>query len=204
MMDIDRVKSFVPGMDKFMQGGFPKGHVILIAGTPGTGKSILCAQMLYFNAMEGKKCLYLNMEQNNSRVEAQMMQLGWDAKKTTNLKILSLDADDPNLVNFMLSELRNAKYDLVCLDSLDSITANPVFPSSMSVHNSSGTTVPVEPMNLNRLRLKMIFKALGSSGATVFLTSERVESQMGLTRDTISEFLCDGILLLKIGTMGTA
>jgi KaiC/GvpD/RAD55 family RecA-like ATPase len=45
---------------------------------------------------------------------------------------------------------------------------------------------------------------LGQSNATVFLTSERIENQLGLTRDTVSEFLSDGILLLKIGAVGTA
>ncbi len=200
---ITRIKTFVPGLDKLIQGGFPKSHVILIAGTPGAGKSILCSQILYYNALDGKKCLYLNLEQNNSRVESQMMQLGWDASKAKNLKIVSLDADDPNLVTFLLTELRNSQYDLVCMDSLDSITSNPVSPNNLSFRDHEGI-VPLEPVNMNRLRLKTIFKALGQSRSTILLTSERVEGQIGLTRDTISEFLCDGIILLKIGSLGTA
>ncbi|MBS3061684.1 MAG: AAA family ATPase [Candidatus Diapherotrites archaeon] len=202
----ERVKTFVPGMDKLIQGGFPKGHVILVAGTPGVGKSILCSQILYFNAMEGKKCLYLNLEQNSSRIESQMIQFGWDPKKAKNLKLLSLDADDPNLVNFLLLELKNSQYDVVCLDSLDSITSNPVSPSNLSFKEES-KVFAMDPLNMNRLRLKSIFKALGQSNSTILLTSERVESpgnQGGLTRDTISEFLCDGILLLRIGSVGTA
>jgi len=200
---VERVKTEIPGLDKLIQGGIPKGHVILIAGSPGTGKSILCSQILYKNALGGKKCLYLNLEQDNHRTQNQMLQLGWDPDKTKNLKIISMDADDPTLVNFLLTELKNTEYDLICLDSLDSITSNPVNPSSLMLKTDVASG-QVEPANLNRFRLKFIFKALGQSTATVLLTSERIENQVGLTRDTISEFLCDGILLLKTGFVGTA
>jgi circadian clock protein KaiC len=203
-LGIARIESFVPGLDRLMQGGFPQGHVILVAGTPGSGKSILCSQILFHNAMKGKRCLYLNLEQNEKSVEAQMVQLGWDPKKPQGLRILSLDADDPNVVNFLLSELATSKYDLVCVDSLDAITST--LPSStLSFRGEPAIpTSGVDPANLTRLRIKTIFKALGQSNATVFLTSERIENQLGLTRDTVSEFLSDGILLLKIGAVGTA
>jgi circadian clock protein KaiC len=52
------------------------------------------------------------------------------------------------------------------------------------------------------MRLKEIFDALAASGATVLLTSERVEGGMGISRDTISEFLCDGIIILKSLAIG--
>lgn len=201
MISIERYKTFVAGLDSLIEGGFPKGHVILLVGTPGTGKSIFCSQVLFHNAVAGKSCLFLNMEQNSHRTENQMAQFGWDLRAAKSLKILSIDADDPNLVTYLLNELQQSKYDLVCLDSLDSITSNPIQLTSLPMH-SDVQRIPLDPLNLSRLRLKTIFKALANSGATVLLTSERVENQPGLTRDTISEFLCDGIILLKLSSLG--
>ena len=61
--------------------------VIIVTGTPGTGKSILCSQILYNNALKGKKCLYLNLEQNEGRLENQMKQFGWTPEDWNNLKL---------------------------------------------------------------------------------------------------------------------
>ncbi|MBU0635840.1 AAA family ATPase [Candidatus Micrarchaeota archaeon] len=198
-----RIKTYIKDLDTFIEGGIPEGHIVLITGTPGTGKSILCSQILHKNALEGKKCLYLNLEQDSGRLEHQMSVCGWDATKTKNLKIISLDADNSDLTNFLLTEIAKVKYDLICLDSLDSISTNPVNPMDLTM-KFEGSMVPLAPENVNRLRLKSVFKALSKSKATVLLTSEKVENQVGLTRDTISEFLCDGIIALYYLGVGSS
>src|SRR5215471_7057099 len=41
-----RVPTGIPGLDQQIKGGFPSGSLILVAGPPGTGKSIFGAQFL--------------------------------------------------------------------------------------------------------------------------------------------------------------
>ncbi|MBN1941181.1 MAG: hypothetical protein JW772_03285, partial [Candidatus Diapherotrites archaeon] len=48
-----------------------------------------------------------------------------------------------------------------------------------------------------------IFNAIAASGATALLTSEKVEDAPGISRDTISEFLCDNILMLHYLGVGS-
>ena len=36
--EIERVKTGIPGLDELIEGGFPRGDTILIAGKAGTGK----------------------------------------------------------------------------------------------------------------------------------------------------------------------
>ena len=50
------LKTDVSGFDNlFLNGGIPKGSSVLIAGGPGTGKSILCRQICFNLVKKGKK-----------------------------------------------------------------------------------------------------------------------------------------------------
>jgi len=199
---VERLCTGIPGFDKLIEGGLPKSSITLISGTPGTGKSIFCAQMLYANALKGRKCLYLNLEQNEGRLENQMEQFGWDLKKVgKNLKIAAVDSADPDLVEAVLTEIQKLNYDFIALDSLDSISTNPVSLDEidkLSLEKIAESVVPIalDVPNIGRLKLKRIFSAIARSKATAVLTSEKVEGAQGISRDTISEFLCDSILVL--------
>src|SRR3989475_10558007 len=74
MPDIDgRVATGVPGLDDLLEGGFPTGSLITLAGRPGTGKTIFGSQFLYQGArenaepgmyvsmLEGRKAYFRNM-----------------------------------------------------------------------------------------------------------------------------------------------
>jgi KaiC/GvpD/RAD55 family RecA-like ATPase len=41
----DRVQTFIEGFDNKIAGGIKKGHVVLLAGTPGTMKSSIALSL---------------------------------------------------------------------------------------------------------------------------------------------------------------
>jgi circadian clock protein KaiC len=47
-----------PALDKILGGGIPARSVVMIAGEPGSGKTVVTLQMLFHAARHGKKCLY--------------------------------------------------------------------------------------------------------------------------------------------------
>lgn len=207
---VERISSGIAGFDGLIEGGLPKGSISLVSGTPGTGKSILCAQLLYNNALKGKRCLYLNLEQNAGRLESQMKQFGWDTEKVRkNLKITSVDSSNPNMVEYILEAIQGLNYDLIALDSLDSISSLPISledidkPGTEKVGELLMPAILAEPL-IGREKLKRIFTAIAKSKATALLTSERIEGSGGFSRDTISEFLCDGIITLDYVEIGVA
>ncbi|MDP2872029.1 MAG: RAD55 family ATPase [Bacillota bacterium] len=53
-----RLASGVPGLDEVLGGGIPEGSSVVIAGTPGTGKTVLAQHMLFASQGQGK-VLYL-------------------------------------------------------------------------------------------------------------------------------------------------
>jgi circadian clock protein KaiC len=61
-----------------MEGGIPKGHSVLIAGTAGTMKSTFVFSVLYHNATHKKKHgVYITLEQSEESLYAQMEAMGF-------------------------------------------------------------------------------------------------------------------------------
>lgn len=203
---MERIPSGIKGFDELIQGGFPAGSITLVSGTPGTGKSIFCAQVLYNNALKGKKCLLLDMEQNEGMLEKQMKQFGWNLEEAKGgFKVVPVDSSNPNLVEYLIDEIGKAKYDLVAIDSLDSIANSPMATEKglqkMSMAQIAESVIPtvLDIPTINRLKLKKIFNAISKSKATTFLTSEIIKGTEFFSRDSISEFLSDAIVVLKLG-----
>jgi len=48
---MDRTPSGITNLDKLIEGGFPKGRSILVAGGAGSGKTIFSLQFLYSGAV---------------------------------------------------------------------------------------------------------------------------------------------------------
>lgn len=59
IVPLERLSSGSPALDRILGGGIPVHSVTVIAGEPGSGKTIFTLQMLFHLAKQGKKCLYL-------------------------------------------------------------------------------------------------------------------------------------------------
>ncbi len=77
-MVIRRVSTGIPGMDELLNGGFPARNVILLAGGPGTGKSIFSQQYIYYGLKNSEPGIYVTLEEHPVAVRENMKQFGWD------------------------------------------------------------------------------------------------------------------------------
>ncbi len=85
-MKEERIKTYIRGLDEHLQGGIPVGHVVLIAGKPGTMKSSLAYNILYRNATEeGLSGMYVTLEQNRDSLLGTMAGLAMDIKNVEKL-----------------------------------------------------------------------------------------------------------------------
>lgn len=74
---MERIKSGVPGLDEIIEGGFIKGHQILLAGNSGTGKTIFGCQFLLEGARRNEKGLYLTLEEAPKSIIENMKRFSW-------------------------------------------------------------------------------------------------------------------------------
>ena len=76
------MKTGIPGMDEILNGGFPKRNVVLLAGGPGTGKTIFGMQYLWAGLSQyDEPGIYVALEEHPVQVRINMEQFGWDVRK---------------------------------------------------------------------------------------------------------------------------
>jgi circadian clock protein KaiC len=65
-------------LDELMSGGIPRGHMVLIGGNTGTGKSTLAMQYLQDGIECGESCIYIALEEPVDQIIKTAAQHGWD------------------------------------------------------------------------------------------------------------------------------
>ncbi|MEA3457675.1 MAG: ATPase domain-containing protein [Candidatus Thermoplasmatota archaeon] len=204
-----RVSTGIDGLDGLLNGGFPSGSITLVSGTPGTGKTIVCFQYIEAGIKNGENCLYLTSDEPAPNLINEAKKLGFDFQSAVDneqLKFIYLDVDKNNIHKEMDEEIQTGKYDRVVMDSLSPLTETPVWmvnngneviPSSNSM---TTTTFPIESAQATRLHLRHLMNILKEDKCTSMVTTEIPEGSRDLSRDSISEFLVDGILVLDLDT----
>lgn len=94
---IERIKTGIPGLDEMTEGGFVKGHTIMLCGTYGTGKTTFCFQFLVEGAKHGESGLFITFEGEPEQLIEECEEFGWDVEgliKDNKLKIMKIAPQD--------------------------------------------------------------------------------------------------------------
>jgi circadian clock protein KaiC len=70
-------KTGVPGLDDVLGGGLAPGHVFLIEGTPGTGKTTIALRFLMAGAEIGETGLYVTLSETEAELRQGAASHGW-------------------------------------------------------------------------------------------------------------------------------
>ena len=72
-----KAKTGVSGLDNILSGGLSRGHVFLVEGTPGTGKTTVALQFLLEGAKAGERCLYITLSETERELRESAASHGW-------------------------------------------------------------------------------------------------------------------------------
>src|ERR1700710_1741971 len=72
-----KAKTGIWGLDNILSGGFSRGHVFLVEGAPGTGKTTIALQFLLEGAQAGEKCLYITLSETELELRDGAASHGW-------------------------------------------------------------------------------------------------------------------------------
>jgi len=68
----------IAGLDDITGGGLKRGHLFLLEGSPGTGKTTIATQFLIEGAAQGERGLYITLSETEKEFRAGAESHGWD------------------------------------------------------------------------------------------------------------------------------
>lgn len=212
-----KISTGILGLNKLLEGGIPEKSVVMLAGSAGTGKTIFSLQFLTEGAKKNERGLYLTFEENEDKIHDQAAQFGWDLKdleKRNLIRVQSIfDVGIVEILQQIKQQMDDFKPKRMVIDSitfvsLAALTAKKlidlektsiaeIYETMDEVHRA----VNVEGLVLRKLIVDFV-RIMQSKGITTLLTSEVPRESVWYSRDTFTEFACDGIIMLKSTSIG--
>ena len=178
-----RVPTGIAGLDDLIQGGFPRGTSIVLAGSPGSGKTIASAHFLYHGAK--------NLDENGVYVSfAEQRDFFFDNMKKFGLDFERLESDGKfKFLDVMTSseEAIMVTFETV-LGEVSAINAKRLVIDSFSAMAQA-----FEKKIDGRIALHLLNKLIRKTGCTTLWLVEVPQGSKTLGLG-FEEFVADGIV----------
>jgi circadian clock protein KaiC len=76
----ERIQTGISGLDDILNGGLPQGHLYLVEGDPGTGKTTLALQFLLEGVGRGESVIYVTLSESRKELEQVVHSHGWSTE----------------------------------------------------------------------------------------------------------------------------
>ena len=177
----------IDGLDEMLGGGVPRGHIITVMGSFGTGKTTFGMQFLMQGLINGEKGIFISLEEDPDSITANAAAFGWDLKpylKEKKVAIVKLEpADAKATVSRVKSELP---------EFIKKFNATRVVIDSISLLN-----MMFADDNERRTRLFGLCQQLKTTEATCVFTAEVKDDNPRSSRDGLVEYVSDGVIGLR-------
>ena len=187
-MAIERVSTGIPVLDGLIEGGIPRGFTVLVAGNPGTGKTILTSHFLYDGLLKGESALYVSFSESKTQFYENLRRFGMsfqDYERENKFAYLDFASITKDGITDALEEVLNVGRNIdarrVVIDSFSAIL------------------LAFENTNEARIALHVVLgKMLRAEGITNMLITE-VPIGSNSIGSGMEEFVADGIIQLEHG-----
>jgi len=188
-MTIERISSGIPTLDALIEGGIPKGFTVLVAGNPGTGKTILTSHFLYNGLLKGEAALYVSFSESKNQFYENFDRFGMNFSEfERNNKFAYLD-----FASITKEGITDALEEVLNVSRI-------IGAKRLVVDSFSAILLAFNSINEARIALHVVLgKMLRSEGITNMLITE-VPIGSNSMGSGMEEFVADGIIQLEHGS----
>ena len=185
----DRVPTGIEGFDPLVEGGLPRGSLVLLAGNPGAGKTSFSAKYLHFGVTKrNEPGIYVSFAESREAFFANSMRMNMNFEPfEKERKFEFLDFATPeiektagDILTLVLTEIGRVQAKRLVIDSFSAL--------------SQSFRLPIEARAVLHT---VLGKMVRLAGCTTLLV---VEKPLGESRTGtgIEEFVADGVVLLTL------
>lgn len=126
----ERVATGVEGFDNLIEGGFPRGDLILLVGHPGSGKTILSSQFLHHGASRQQEPgIYVSFAENREAFLRNMKRSKMDFEKLEKQNLFRFldfvtvkEGAIDEALNTVMAEIDSLKAKRLVIDSFSAMS----------------------------------------------------------------------------------
>lgn len=181
----ERVSTGNTELDTLLEGGFLMNNMILIAGNPGAGKTILSSNFIYQGALNNENGIYACFAETRKKLIQDMKKFGIDFQsliRRNKIEILDLSIGSETEVQSALNQI---------FESITNFRAKRLVIDSIAAM-SMGLETEFEKRHLIRLLYRLILK----TGCTTLAITD-IPWNSTKIGESIEEFVADGIILME-------
>jgi circadian clock protein KaiC len=188
----DVSKTGIVALDEILIGGIPSGSSVIVAGSAGTGKTVLCQQFLFEGAKTGENGIYFSLVEPSSKMAKNLEGFKfYDPKIMDEGKVRIVDmtqkvrlqglefSDIPKLIQIIKSMVDESKAQRVVIDSLTALCENIA-----------------ERKRIRDFILELGYELMNLK-VTTLMISEIPPQTYKYSVYGVEEFIADGVILLS-------
>ncbi len=192
---VERVKTGIIRLDEMLEGGLIKDKVYLIAGEPGSGKTLFCLQFLHTGLKNGENGIYITAEEKPQDIVDDAKSLGWDLEKYIKEKKLIILDITPYLVRVKDGEevdvfrMVNDLLKYVHENNAKRMVIDPITPVVYQTRSEKEIRESIR---------ELVTSLEDNIGCTTLITSPVPIGSKRISESDIEEFIVSGIIIMGI------
>ena len=194
-MSIEKIPTGIAGLDEISHGGLPRGRTTLVAGSAGSGKTVLAGQFLA-NAIltEDAAGVFVTFEEPPADITRNLESLGWDVEAWV--------AD--NRWSYIDASMRSGvvasvigPYDFGALMARIEAAVSRTGATRVVMDSIGSIFSGFDDMSMVRRELQRLASAVSAMGVTAMITAERDEEYGPISRFGVEQFVADDVIVLR-------